>query len=78
MKQGIAVRCAVCGMTKQPHGRSAPFGSFYCADDCSGYDQDPKPGCLWPGETAVEFGYAVCDNATREVNAAPIGTKERV
>ena len=63
---GIVVRCVTCGHIKQPHGRSAPIGAVYCFGECSGYGLDPKPGCLWPGETEDEFGYPVCSNATKE------------
>lgn len=67
MRVGISVTCTICGYMKKPHGRSAPPGIKYCDDDCPGYNQDPKPGCLWPRETYEEFGYPCCDNATKEV-----------
>ena len=70
MKQGISVKCATCGRRKAPHGRSIPdmIHSGYCSrEDCPGYDEDPKPGCLWPGETSIEFGYECCDQATEIV-----------
>jgi len=38
----------------------------YCNDDCAGYRDDPKPGCLWPRETAEDFGFPCCDAATVE------------
>lgn len=44
--------CTVCGRRKQPRGRSVPaecHGS-YCDYDCAGYEQEPKPGHLWPEE----------------------------
>jgi hypothetical protein len=66
MKVGIEVRCTVCGYMKKPHGRSAPIGPYYCDEDCSGYNLAPLPGCLWPGETAEDFGYFSCHNATTE------------
>ena len=67
MKIGIAVKCRTCGRMKQPHGRSAPIESSYCdRDSCIGYDDTPKPGCLWPGETAEDFGYPSCNHATRQ------------
>lgn len=56
---GVAVECTVCGLRKQPIGRSAPMamaGSL-CDDDCPGYREDPYPGQLWPGETREEFGF---------------------
>lgn len=65
MRVGIAVKCTVCNMTKRPHGRSAPFGSFYCAEDCEGYKLEPHVGCLWPRETEEDFGYSICHVATK-------------
>lgn len=62
---GIRVDCAVCKQMKQPHGRSAPVQAMYCDDRCSGYNADPMPGCLWPGESSADFGYTHCTNATR-------------
>lgn len=67
MKVGIEVRCTVCGYEKKPHGRSAPLGPVYCDEDCSGYELDPKPGCLWAGETEKDFGHKICSNATEDV-----------
>jgi hypothetical protein len=62
---GVGVICERCGRRKAPHGRSAPEGGMYCAmDDCAAYNDAPKPGCLWPGETCEEFGYHHCHNAT--------------
>jgi hypothetical protein len=69
MLRGIAVICTVCGLRKKPHGRSAPPEIHYCNQDCSGYQDEPKPGCLWPGETEADFGYPICDNATEEIPA---------
>lgn len=46
------VYCATCHKRKGPAGRSAPMGCYYCDWDCPGYNQDPKPGHLWPGELA--------------------------
>ena len=69
MKLGIAVTCAVCGLRKKPHGRSAPIDSHYCDTNCPGYYDEPEPGCLWPGETQQEFGYPICDHATEEISA---------
>jgi hypothetical protein len=66
---GITVYCGTCGKRKAPHGRSIPDipESGYCSrqSDCPGYDQEPLPGCLWPGETDEEFGYPCCDRATK-------------
>lgn len=44
--------CTICGMPKKPVGRSAPLvaANSYCDHDCPGYDVEPKPGHLWPGE----------------------------
>lgn len=66
-KVGIRVTCGICGRTKQPHGRSAPMASSYCDSDCEGYNENPRPGCLWPGETDEDFEYPCCDAATRPV-----------
>jgi hypothetical protein len=58
-KVGIAVNCKVCGLRKKPVGRSAPMemANSLCDWECPGYNQDPKPGHLWPDETQEEFGY---------------------
>lgn len=67
-KVGISVSCGTCGRSKLPHGRSAPMYSYGCdRDECSGYHEDPKPGCLWPGETDADFGYDSCDHSTRKM-----------
>jgi hypothetical protein len=72
VKVGISVYCTVCKMRKSPIGRSAPLemANSLCDDECPGYREDPKPGSLWPGETAAEFGYPISDDATHEVDAA--------
>lgn len=70
MKVGISVYCKTCGREKQPHGRSvspAVHGA-YCDEECEGYRQEPRPGCLFPGETEEDFGNAVCANATKETS----------
>lgn len=67
MRVGVQVHCTVCGHMKQPHGRSVPLGAYYCDGDCPGYKLDPKPGCLWPGETEEDFGFPICSRATKEV-----------
>ena len=54
---GRYVECAVCGQQKKPIGRDS--SRSLCDDDCRGYDSDPKPGDLWPGESEKEFGCAV-------------------
>ena len=48
------VKCAVCGRTKPPRGRSvSPYmASGYCEHECSGHDIPPEAGHLWPGELA--------------------------
>lgn len=68
MRVGIAVKCVVCKLDKAPHGRSvSPLSPFdYCDYTCPGYNQEPLPGCLWPGETTEDFGYQSCISATRE------------
>jgi hypothetical protein len=64
---GIEVRCTVCSYMKKPHGRSAPLGLVYCDADCPGYNESPRPGCLWPGETEQDYGYEVCSNAVKKI-----------
>jgi hypothetical protein len=66
MKVGVHITCVICGLQKQPRGRSAPLGARYCNDECPGYDALPNVGSLWPGETEEEFGYPVSSNGTRE------------
>lgn len=67
MKVGISVICATCGRHKAPHGRSAsPYRDYCLPENCEGYKAPPFVGCLWPGETSEEFGYAHCDYGTRE------------
>ena len=71
MKRGISVTCTTCGRAKAPHGRSIPdsLGSSLCSEGCPGYSLEPFAGCLWPGETDADFGFAVCGNATEKVDA---------
>ena len=71
MITGISVECTVCRRTKAPHGRSVPDLRYddYCTNDCSGYCNEPRPGCLWPGETSEQFGYEHCLNAIEDVAA---------
>lgn len=49
---GPLVKCAVCGFNKPPRGRAAPLSMVngMCSSDCPGYDEDPIPEGLWPGE----------------------------
>lgn len=69
MKIGLSVQCRVCGRSKAPRGRSAPIGSNYCTRaGCKGYDQEPRVGDLWPGETEEAFGYPVSADGTAEVS----------
>ncbi len=63
-KVGALVRCAHCGIQKQPVGRSAGIHAYYCDHECPGYYESPRPGSLWPGESEVDFGYAVGDAGT--------------
>jgi hypothetical protein len=67
---GIIVHCAVCGRYKKPIGRSAPppemVNSLCDGEDCAGYETDPLPGTLWPGETCEEFGYAHSHEGTAD------------
>jgi hypothetical protein len=46
--------CRVCHKLKAPRGRSVPraIAADRCDSDCEGYDQEPLPGHLWPGELA--------------------------
>jgi len=67
MKVGIEVECVVCHRRKAPHGRSVPYELGLCNHECPGYDKEPLPGCLWPGETEESFPFSICRNATREV-----------
>jgi len=67
MITGIAVECTVCKRNKAPHGRSAPDYANLCEGHlCHGYSKEPLPGCLWPGETSEQFGFAHCNNATED------------
>lgn len=56
---GVSVECTVCHRRKKPRGRSAPLemANSLCDHECTGYDQPPEPGFLWPGETREQFGY---------------------
>lgn len=72
MLVGIQVTCTVCGLQKKPHGRSSPIGLSYCDENCPGYNEPPYPGCLWPGETAHQFGFPICNNATRIADTCSI------
>ena len=56
---GQAVTCSVCGLRKEPIGRSAPgpMAGSLCDHECSGYSLEPAIGSLWPGESRAEFGY---------------------
>lgn len=51
-------QCTVCGMTKKPIGRSAPWESAnsYCDEECPGYRQPPLAGHLWRGERERDNG----------------------
>ncbi len=59
MEVGKIVYCVVCGLRKNPIGRSAPLemANSLCDWECPGYKKDPQPSDLWPGETREEFGY---------------------
>ena len=43
-------KCGVCGYSKSPLGRSAALGTYHCNCDCPGYQSEPRPDTLWPGE----------------------------
>lgn len=80
MKVGIRVYCTVCHRAKAPHGRSVPDATYssWCTHECGGYYDEPKPGCLWPGETSEQFGYEHCGYATAESRPSEPGKeKER-
>lgn len=50
---GRSVTCATCGRQKKPIGRDAApaAANGYCdRESCEGYDQEPLPDRLWPGE----------------------------
>ena len=69
MIRGIAVTCTSCGAVKAPHGRSLARGTeagFCTTHNCTGYNEVPYPGCLFPGETLEHFPWA-CAYATEEV-----------
>ena len=72
MKVGISIYCTVCGRRKAPRGRSVPdaMASGLCTMgpdfQCPGYDEDPRVGSLWPGETEEDFGYPVGSFGTVE------------
>jgi hypothetical protein len=64
--QGIEVFCQTCKRRKKPHGRDSR-NSDLCDERCKGYNEWPKPGCLWPRETSKQFGFEHCDNAVEEI-----------
>jgi len=49
---GFEVRCTYCGRMKKPIGRDS-MDNGLCDEDCTGYQAEPEPCDLWPGE-AVE------------------------
>jgi len=73
-KIGVAVECTTCKQRKAPRGRSAPLGLHLCTlMTCDGYDQEPLPGSLWPGESEADFGYKVGDAGTKVVQSGAEG-----
>lgn len=66
MKVGIAVYCTTCTHRKCPRGRSAPPVLVMCDRECPGYDQEPRVGDLWPGETEEDFGYPCGSEGTKD------------
>lgn len=48
------VECVVCKLRKPPIGRSVPpeAATGYCEYECTGHNQHPRGGHLWPGELA--------------------------
>lgn len=70
MRVGIGVTCSLCGRTKKPIGRDAPYTHDYCEyRECEGYVIPPYPGQLWPGETEEQFGHLVGKDGTKEVES---------
>lgn len=69
MKVGIAIQCTICYKRKSPVGRAAPLEivSGLCDSECFGYREYPYPGCLWPGESEVDFGYPIGIDGWKEV-----------
>lgn len=67
-KKGIAVYCVVCRLRKKPHARSAPLemANSLCDHECPGYDEPPRAGDLWPGESEADFGYPVRNEGTTD------------
>lgn len=74
MLEGISVYCASCGHKKKPRGRSAPIGLHMCDSACPGYDEAPRVGDLWPGETEEEFGYPCSADGT--IASAAVQSRE--
>ena len=72
MKIGVRVECARCKRTKKPRGRSQPIGASYCDWNCEGYNEQPLPGTLWPGETEEEFGYPVGPHGWKEIQSSDL------
>lgn len=64
---GYRATCTICSRTKKPVGRSAPVDSYMCEpfhekinpSGCEGYDLEPLPSHLWPGESEADFGFKV-------------------
>jgi hypothetical protein len=73
MRVGVTVYCSQCGQRKQPRGRSAPMGAAYCDSECPGYNQEPRVGDLWPGETEEDFGYPCSNWGTVDAPVQPEG-----
>ena len=42
-----------------------------CDWKCPGYNEEPMPGSLWPGESEADFGYPVGPYGWKEVDANP-------
>lgn len=45
-------RCLTCGLLKPPFGRDpgVMMSGSMCSSECSGYNEEPKPGHFWPDE----------------------------
>ena len=62
--RGIRVVCGICGQPKVPHGSIAMAMHGSCCDSpCPGYDREPLPGCLWPGEISDTDDAPICNLA---------------
>ena len=59
VKGGPLVRCATCNQLKSPWGRDGGYYGPPCDWDCEGYELEPRPDTLWPGEVCGE-AFPIC------------------